>query len=266
MPHLPGQPATNKDRKFPPEVLSTEEVAALIAGCSHKAPTGIRNRALIWLLYRSGLRVSEALDLRPADVDLARHSLRVLHGKGDKATTRGFHPTATDALARALDNGAVLLGVCAGYQLLGHRFRTTDGRDLPGFGLLDVDTVPGEGMPRAVGEISVEPDPALGLPTLTGFENHGGRTHLGAGAQPLGRVLTGVGNTGVDGTEGAYAGKVLGTYLHGPVLVRNPALADLLLTWATGPLAPIDEADEEWAARLRAEGALPPPRKKSRRR
>jgi site-specific recombinase XerD len=103
LPHLPGQPATNKDRKFPPEVLSTEEVAALIAGCSHTAPTGIRNRALITLLYRSGLRVSEALDLRPADADLARHALRVLHGKGDKATTRGFHPTATDALARWLD-------------------------------------------------------------------------------------------------------------------------------------------------------------------
>ena len=90
----------------------------------------------------------------------------------------------------------MLLGVCAGYQLLGHRFRTTDGRDLPGFGLLDVETVPGGDVPRAVGEITVEPDPALGLPTLTGFENHGGRTILGADAQPLGRVLSGVGNTG----------------------------------------------------------------------
>jgi site-specific recombinase XerD len=108
LPHLPGQPATNKDRKFPAEVLSTEEVAALIAGCSPKAPTGIRNRALIWLLYRSGLRVSEALDLRPADADLTRHALRVLHGKGDKATTRGFHPTATDALARWLDTRKAL--------------------------------------------------------------------------------------------------------------------------------------------------------------
>ena len=108
MPHQPGQPATNKDRKFPPEVLSTAEVAALIAGCSPRAPTGIRNRALIWLLYRSGLRVSEALDLRPADVDLARHALRVLHGKGDKATTRGFHPTADDALARWLDTRRAL--------------------------------------------------------------------------------------------------------------------------------------------------------------
>jgi site-specific recombinase XerD len=108
VPHQPGQPATNKDRTFPPEVLTTGEVAALIAGCSPGAPTGIRNRALVWLLYRSGLRVSEALALRPADVDLARHALRVLHGKGDKATTRGFHPTADDALARWLDTRRAL--------------------------------------------------------------------------------------------------------------------------------------------------------------
>lgn len=108
MPHQPGQPATNKGRTFPPEVLTTDEVAALISGCSPRAPTGIRNRALLWLLYRSGLRVSEALDLRPADADLARHTLRVLHGKGDKATTRGFHPSATDALARWLDTRKAL--------------------------------------------------------------------------------------------------------------------------------------------------------------
>jgi CobQ-like glutamine amidotransferase family enzyme len=157
---------------------------------------------------------------------------------------------ATDALPRAVEGGAVLLAVCAGYQLLGHRFRTTDGRDLPGFGLLDVETVPGEGVPRAVGEITVQPDVALGIPVLTGFENHGGRTHLGPRARPLGRVLTGVGNTGTDGSEGAYRGTVVGTYLHGPVLVRNPALADLLLSWITGPLDPLTEPTIE---RLRRE-------------
>jgi site-specific recombinase XerD len=108
VPHQPGQPAANKGRTVPAEVLTTGEVAALISGCSPKAPTGIRNRALVWLLYRSGLRVSEALALRPADVDLARHALRVLHGKGDKATTRGFHPTADDALARWLDTRRAL--------------------------------------------------------------------------------------------------------------------------------------------------------------
>ena len=85
---------------FPREVLTTGEVAELISGCSPKAPTGIRNRALVWLLYRPGLRVSEVLALRPADADLTRHALRVLHGKGDKATTRSFHLSATGALAR----------------------------------------------------------------------------------------------------------------------------------------------------------------------
>jgi site-specific recombinase XerD len=93
----------NKGHKYPPEVLTPAEVAALIGGCSTRAPTGIRNRALLTLLYRSGLRVSEALALRPSDISLDRHTARVLHGKGDKATVRGFHPTADDALARWID-------------------------------------------------------------------------------------------------------------------------------------------------------------------
>ena len=163
---------------------------------------------------------------------------------------------ATDALPRAVAGGAVLLGVCAGYQLLGHRFRTTDGRDLPGFGLLDVETVSGDGVPRAVGEIVVHPDVALGISDLTGFENHGGRTHLGGDARPLGRVIAGIGNTGDDGTEGAYTGTVVGTYLHGPVLVRNPALADRLLSWVVGPLESLIEPEVETlrAERLAAAG------------
>ena len=99
----PGMTPPNKGRKYPAEVLTAGEVAAVIGRCSPKAPTGIRNRALLMLLYRSGLRVSEALALRPADVNLTAHTVRVLHGKGDKATTRGFHPSATDALARWLD-------------------------------------------------------------------------------------------------------------------------------------------------------------------
>ncbi len=96
-------PAPNKGRKYPAEVLTPGEVAAILDRCSTRAPSGIRNRALLTLLYRSGLRISEALALRPSDVDLAKHSIRVLHGKGDKATTRGFHPSATDALARWID-------------------------------------------------------------------------------------------------------------------------------------------------------------------
>ncbi len=94
-------------------------------------------------------------------------------------------------------------------------------------------------------------DPALGVPRLTGFENHQGVTHIGPGARPLARVALGVGNG--DGTEGAYAGNVLGTYLHGPALARNPGLADLLLSWVAGPLPPLEAAAEDWARRLRAE-------------
>lgn len=100
---VPGQEPGNKGQKYPAEVLTTDEVHAIIAGCSTKAPTGIRNRAMLTLLYRSGLRVSEVLALRPSDVNLDAHTVRVLHGKGNKATTRGFHPSATDALARWLD-------------------------------------------------------------------------------------------------------------------------------------------------------------------
>jgi site-specific recombinase XerD len=98
-----GQEPGNKGRKFPPEPLTPGEVAAIIGECSARSRTGIRNRALLTLLYRSGLRVSEALALKPSDVDLKRHTCRVLHGKGDKATVRGFHPSADDALARWID-------------------------------------------------------------------------------------------------------------------------------------------------------------------
>jgi site-specific recombinase XerD len=99
----PRRTAPNADATYPAEVLTTDEVAALISGCSAKAPTGIRNRALLWLLYRSGLRVSEVLALRVPDVSMSAHTVRVLHGKGNKATTRGFHPSADDALARWID-------------------------------------------------------------------------------------------------------------------------------------------------------------------
>jgi lipid II isoglutaminyl synthase (glutamine-hydrolysing) len=152
-------------------------------------------------------------------------------------------------LAAAVSHGSVVFAVCAGYQVVGHRFGGVDGEPVDGLGLLDITS--GRGDRRGVGELVAEADPALGVPTLTGFENHQGVTSIGPGARPLARLSQGVGNG--DGTEGAYAGRVLGTYLHGPALARNPGLADLLLSWAAGPLAPIDPAAEEWAARLRAE-------------
>jgi hypothetical protein len=92
-----------------------------------------------------------------------------------------------------------------------------------------------------VGEILVEPAASVGLPALSGYENHAGLTDLGPGATPLGRVDVGVGNG--DGTEGAIGGRVVGTYLHGPVLARNPALADRLLSWVAGDLEPLDDAE-----------------------
>jgi site-specific recombinase XerD len=95
---------STKGRTFPPEPLTPGEVAAILGKCSLRAPTGIRNRALLTLLYRSGLRISEALALRPADISLEQHTARVLHGKGDRATVRGFHASADDALARWLEH------------------------------------------------------------------------------------------------------------------------------------------------------------------
>ncbi|OAA25647.1 hypothetical protein UG55_102182 [Frankia sp. EI5c] len=152
------------------------------------------------------------------------------------------------SLVRAVSGGAAVLAVCAGYQVIGTNFPAGEGRLHDGVNLIDVETrrsfdppdapVP----PRAVGDIVVEPSPELGLPTLYGYENHGGRTRAlpGASGIPLGSVRVGVGNGTPDRTDGLVDGRVIGTYLHGPVLAQNPALADLLLTWVHGPLAPLD--------------------------
>jgi CobQ-like glutamine amidotransferase family enzyme len=156
---------------------------------------------------------------------------------------------ADGGLNAAASSGAVVFAVCAGYQLLGAEFGGSEGQPVPGLGLLDIAS--GRGERRAVGEVVADVDPALGVPRLTGFENHQGVTDVGAAARPLARTSRGVGNGNM--TEGAYAGKVLGSYLHGPALVRNPGLADLLLSWAVGPLPPLDPADELWAQRLRDE-------------
>ena len=154
---------------------------------------------------------------------------------------------ADGGVHRAVGQGAAVLAICAGYQLFGHSF-FAKGAKYAGLGLLDLDSDRGE--TRAVGELRGEIDPRLGLPSLTGFENHGGRTHLGPEVSPLARVSAGIGNDGQ--TEGAWHGKILGTYSHGPALARNPAIADLLLRWAIGAdsLAPVDDT---WAEALRAE-------------
>jgi hypothetical protein len=149
-------------------------------------------------------------------------------------------------LVGAVERGAAVLAVCAGFQIVGTTFPDANGSGRAGLGLLDVSTVKGTG-PRAVGEVVADITAAGAgpLPTLSGFENHAGVTRVGPGAEPLATVRRGIGNGGGDASEGAVAGKVLGTYLHGPVLARNPALADLLLGWATGgQLVPLDDHEE----------------------
>ncbi|MGH3872996.1 MAG: type 1 glutamine amidotransferase [Pseudonocardiaceae bacterium] len=145
-----------------------------------------------------------------------------------------------DQLRRALESTAVTLAVCAGLQVLGRSLRDAGGHDYPGLGLLDITTLPGRR--RAVGEV-VTACAAPGVGYLTGFENHRGVTTLGVGTSPLGRVITGTGNG--DHTEGVLTDRIIGTYLHGPVLARNPALADHILhKITTHPLPPLDLPDQ----------------------
>ncbi|HZV73453.1 MAG TPA: glutamine amidotransferase [Conexibacter sp.] len=153
-----------------------------------------------------------------------------------------------EGLHAAAERGAAMLAVCGGYQLLGHSYELQD-ETLPGVGLVDLRTVRSDG-PRLIGNVAIEVD--LGdagdaRRVLAGFENHGGRTQLGPGAQPLGRVLRGHGNNGEDRLEGVRRGNVIGTYLHGPLLPKNVWLADWLIARALGrdePLPPLDDALE----------------------
>nr|WP_275107267.1 glutamine amidotransferase [Sulfobacillus harzensis] len=154
-------------------------------------------------------------------------------------------------LASRLHEGLPMLAICGAYQLLGKYYKTSDGRELPGLGYLDVWTEPGTN--RAIGDVVTETSLPIKPPSLVGFENHGGRTYLGSAAKPLGTVKLGQGNNGEDRTEGAIQDRVIGTYLHGSLLPKNPHLADLLLRWAllwqgySDELEPLPE-DEERAA------------------
>ena len=203
----------------------------------------------------------------PSDSPLpAGADVYCLGGGEDGPQVQSAERLGGGALSRAVEAGAVVFAVCAGYQVIGRSFPGADGRPHPGAGLLDVVTVKGSGR-RAVGELAAQPLPVgsgdsdpdpVALETLTGFENHSAVTRLGAGVRPLARVLTGVGNGSGDGSEGARSGLVLGTYAHGPALARNPSLADLLLAWATGSVpAPLDDVEERAlrAQRLEAVGA-----------
>ena len=182
-------------------------------------------------------------------LDPDAHDLFYMGGGQDRdqiAVAHDMAATKRDALHAAADRGAVVLAVCGGYQLLGHSYEL-DGEELPGVGLVDLRTVREPG-PRLIGNCAIEADVGTGPRTIAGFENHGGRTYLGEGEQPLGRVLKGHGNNGRDGTEGVRRGNVIGTYLHGPLLPKNVWLADRLIELALDiELAPLDDRLEEAA-------------------
>jgi lipid II isoglutaminyl synthase (glutamine-hydrolysing) len=161
-------------------------------------------------------------------------------------------------LQEAIEGGAAALAVCGGYQLLGRFYRDRSGGELLGAGVLPLHTVAGER--RMIGDVLLECELEPGEHrTLAGFENHAGRTVLDAGAEPLGRVLAGFGNDGESGYEGCRAGRVLGTYLHGPLLPRNPWLADWLLAQAlahrTGEAPELEPLGDELEAEAHAVSA-----------
>jgi len=184
-----------------------------------------------------------------APVDPANHDLFYMGGGQDRdqvAVAEDMVETKREALHAAAERGKVVLAVCGALQLLGQSYEL-GGREVPGVGLVELRTVRGEG-PRLIGNCAIEADLGGGPRVIAGFENHGGRTYLGPAAQPLGRVLRGHGNNGVDRTEGVRRDNVIGTYLHGPLLPKNVWLADRLIEMALGiELAPLDDELERAA-------------------
>lgn len=183
-------------------------------------------------------------------VDPDAHDLFYLGGGQDRdqvLCAKDLVDTKRDALHAAAERGALVLGICGGFQLLGHVYELGD-EEIPGLGLVDLKTVREDG-PRLIGNVAIEVELDGERPrVLAGFENHGGRTHLGTGERPLGRVLKGHGNDGRSGHEGVRRDGVIGTYLHGPLLPKNTWFADWLIARATGAvLEPLDDRLEDAA-------------------
>ncbi len=172
--------------------------------------------------------VSVGDDLHPGE-----HDLLYIGGGQDREQELVAQDLVTkgEGVLGAVEDGAAVLAVCGGYQLLGRSYRDLQGADLPGVGLFPHETVAGD--TRMIGDVLLECELEPGVRrTLAGFENHAGRTRLDEGAQPLGRVVAGFGNDGESGWEGCRVGRAVGTYLHGPLLPRNPWFADWLLAQA----------------------------------
>jgi CobQ-like glutamine amidotransferase family enzyme len=193
-------------------------------------------------------------------IDPGAHDLIYIGGGQDRdqvLVAEDMLRTKRDAIASAVEDGAALLAVCGGYQLLGHRYELGE-QSIPGLGIADLETVRDPG-PRLIGNVSIEVDFGDGPRVLAGFENHGGRTHLGPDAVPLGRVLHGHGNNGRDRLEGVRRLNLIGTYLHGPLLPKNAWLADRLIALAiarrTGEIPELESLDDELEVAAHA-GAL----------
>ncbi len=200
--------------------------------------TTVLARRLEWRGIPRAVTEIQAGEPVPGDCDIY-----VLGGGEDFAQQHALDQLQGGGLTSAIDRGAALLAVCAGYQLIGSSYEVEPGQVQDGLGLLDVETVRGLG-PRQVGEVTVA-TPLDGVDTLRGYENHAGITHA-RGEEVLGRRRDADGRD--RGPEGAVRGSVVGTYLHGPVLARNPSLADWLLGRIVGPLGPLDERGAAAAA------------------
>jgi hypothetical protein len=192
---------------------------------------------LVHRMQARGLPV-ECVQVEPGEPVPVTGDIYLIGGGEDRAQALAVAMIG-EALGRAVERGATVLGICAGLQILGESFTDFSGASYRGLGLLDVAS---ESLPaRAVGDAAVMCGlPGVGL--VVGFENHRGGTRLGPSGRPFGVIESGVGNGLTAGAEGAIAGRVVGTYLHGPVLALNPLLADYLLAWTVGALSPIDDA------------------------
>jgi hypothetical protein len=195
------------------------------------------DRGNIAVLARRAAWRGHELEVRPISVGkpvrAGEHDLLYIGGGQDREQALVAQDLATkaDGIRGSLADGAALLAVCGGYQLLGRWYRDFHGVDLPGIEIFPLETVAGE--TRMIGDVLLECEFEPGVRrTLAGFENHAGRTKLDAGAEPLGRVVAGFGNDGESGWEGCRVGRAVGTYLHGPLLPRNPWFADWLLAQA----------------------------------
>jgi CobQ-like glutamine amidotransferase family enzyme len=198
-----------------------------------------------------------------AEIQPGEHDLFYVGGGQDReqALIAPALAALAPALHEAFEGGAAFLAVCGGYQLLGRFYRDQSGAEQPGVGLLPLHTIAGSR--RMIGDVLLECELEPGVrQTVAGFENHAGRTILDERAQPLGRVVSGFGNDGQSGYEGCRVGRAIGTYLHGPLLPRNPWLADWLLaqaiahrTGAEPELEPLADELEEQAHAVSARRA-----------